>query len=65
MKKIYQGKIPFRATPERHQLDWYSPNYTDTLFFENAQFIGRIQLESFSRGRSAANIVVGQYRWEH
>jgi hypothetical protein len=55
MKKIYQGKIPFRETPEHHQLDWYSPNYIDTIFFENMELIGRIQIESFSRGRSATN----------
>lgn len=63
-RKLYNGKIPFREYPRvkndfvnrpayRAQLDYAS--YGDIVWKDNIEFIAQIQIESYSRGRSAAN----------
>jgi hypothetical protein len=66
MTKLYNGKIPFQKIPryessydgsvrEAHirQLDYESGR--DIIWKDNIPFIAQIKIESYSRGRSAAN----------
>ena len=66
-KKMYEGEIPFRfydsieyageVIRKAHwaQLDYYDRNNKDVVLKNNVPFIAKIQILTYSRGRSAAN----------
>jgi hypothetical protein len=66
-KKIYEGDIPFKfyerieysgtvvCEESWSQLDWYDFRMKDVVLKPNAPFIAKLQILTYSRGRSAAN----------
>ena len=63
-KKLYSGQIPFRDFAEIRYQDYFRPAYRaqldyesfgDIIWKDNLVFIAQIEIESYSRGKSAAN----------